>query len=224
MKESLEISARTVEEAIQKALERLGVTREEIEVTVVKEGKSGILGLGAEEAVIQVTQIVPEGNRVDTAEVVRGILEKLLDLMGVDASIKMEMAPIVDDEEDGEASGAVILNVEGEDLGILIGRRGQTLASLQYLVRLIAGHQTGSWAPVVIDVEGYKERRYQALQDFAKQMAEQVKAKGSPFSMEPMPPAERRLIHLCLANDPEIYTESAGFGESRRVVIMPKEK
>ncbi|MBI2850684.1 MAG: protein jag [Chloroflexi bacterium] len=220
--ESLEISARTVEEAIQKALDQLGASREEVEVTVVKEGKSGILGLGAEDAVVKITRVVPAGNRVETAEVVRSILEKLLDLMGVDGSIKLETAPVVDDEEDGEAAGAVVLNVEGEDLGILIGRRGQTLASLQYLVRLIAGHQTGSWAPVVIDVEGYKERRYQALQDFARQMAEQVKAKGSPFRMEPMPPAERRLIHLALSNDPDVYTESTGFGESRRVVIMPK--
>lgn len=171
---------------------------------------------------VKITRVVPAGNRVETAEVVRSILEKLLDLMGVDGSIKLETAPVVDDEEDGEAAGAVVLNVEGEDLGILIGRRGQTLASLQYLVRLIAGHQTGSWAPVVIDVEGYKERRYQALQDFARQMAEQVKAKGSPFRMEPMPPAERRLIHLALSNDPDVYTESTGFGESRRVVIMPK--
>jgi spoIIIJ-associated protein len=198
------------------------VTREEVEVTVVKEGKSGILGLGAEDAVVKVTPIVPEGNRAETTDVVKDILEKLLDLMGVDASINLETSPIVDDEEDGEVSGSVVLNVEGEDLGILIGRRGQTLASLQYLVRLIVGHQTGTWAPVVIDVEGYKERRYQALQDFAKQMAAQVKAKRSPFKMEPMPPAERRLIHLALANDPDVFTESTGFGESRRVVIMPK--
>ena len=92
------------------------------------------------------------------------------------------------------------------------------------MVRLIVGHQTDEWVPIIVDVEGYKERRYQALQDFARQMAEQVKANGSPFKCEPMPPAERRLIHLALVNDPDVFTESTGFGESRRVVIMPKDK
>lgn len=206
-------------------MDQLGVSREEVEVTVVKEGKAGILGLGAEDAVVKVTPlVVPEGNREEAPEVVRGILEKLLDLMGVEASIKLQTAPVVDTEENGEASGALVFDVEGEDLGLLIGRRGQTLDCLQYLVRLIVGHQTDTWTPIVIDVEGYKQRRYQALQDFARQMAEQVKAKGSPFSMEPMPPAERRLIHLALANDPDVYTESSGQGESRRVVILPKGK
>lgn len=220
--ETLEISAKTVEEAIQKALGQLGASREEVEITVVKEGKSGILGLGAEEAVVRVTTLEPNGNRSDTPEVVKEVLERLLDLMGVDGSISPESSAVVDSEEDGEASGALSFNVVGDDLGILIGRRGQTLACLQYLVRLIVGHQTDEWVPIIIDVEGYKERRYQALQDFARQMADQVKAKGSRFTCEPMPPAERRLIHLALADDPDVATESTGFGESRRVVILPK--
>ncbi|OGO21750.1 MAG: hypothetical protein A2Z28_05565 [Chloroflexi bacterium RBG_16_51_9] len=222
--ESLEISARTVEEAIKRALDQLGVSREEVEITVVKEGKGGILGLGAEEAVVRVTTVVPEGNRNEAPDLVKGVLEKLLDLMGVDCTIVPENAPVVDSEEDGEVASAVAFNIEGDDLGILIGRRGQTLDCLQYVVRLIVGHQTDEWVPIIVDVEGYKERRYQALQDFAKQMAEQVKAKGTPFRCEPMPAAERRLVHLALADDPDVYTESTGFGESRRVVIMPKEK
>jgi spoIIIJ-associated protein len=136
---------------------------------------------------------------------------------------RSQSAPVVDSEEDGEVRGAVAFNIVGDDLGILIGRRGQTLDCLHYVVRLIVGHQTDEWVPIVIDVEGYKERRYQALQDFARQMAEQVKAKGTPFKCEPMPPAERRLIHLALADDPDVSTESTGFGESRRVVILPKD-
>ncbi len=209
-------------EAVQKALEELRVGRDEVEVTVVREGKSGILGIGAEEAVVRVKRMVPQGNRDEAPEVVKKVLEKLLDLMSVDGIIKPQASPVVDNEEDGEIRGALAFNIEGNDLGILIGRRGQTLASLQYVVRLIVGHQTNEWVPIIIDVEGYKARRYKALQDFAHQMAEQVKAKGSPFRCEPMPPAERRLIHLALADDPDVYTESTGTGESRRVVILPK--
>ncbi|HLB28125.1 MAG TPA: RNA-binding cell elongation regulator Jag/EloR [Dehalococcoidales bacterium] len=220
--ESLEINAKTVEEALQRALGQLGVSRDEVEVEVVKEGKSGILGIGAENAVVKVTVLEPDGNRDETPEVVRKVLEKLLDLMEIDATIKASSTPVVDNEEDGEASGALAFDVEGDDLGILIGRRGLTLASLQYLVRLIVGHQTDEWVPIIIDVEGYKARRYAALQDFARQMAEQVKTKGSPFRCEPMSPAERRLVHLALANDPDVSTESTGQGESRRVVILPR--
>lgn len=219
--ESLEISAKTVDEATRLALEQLGVTRDEVEVTVIKEGKSGILGLGAEEAVVRVTLLVPEGNRVEAPDVVKQVLEKLLDLMGVDGSAVPQASQVVagEDEEGGKA---IAFNIEGEDLGILIGRRGQTLDCLQYLVRLIIGHQTNEWVPILIDVERYKERRYKALEDFARQMAEQVRAKGAPFKMEPMPPAERRLIHMALADDPDVFTESTGFGEARRVVILPK--
>jgi spoIIIJ-associated protein len=193
-----------------------------VEITVIKEGKSGILGLGAEDAVVRVTVIEPDGNRDDSPDMVKSVLEKLLDLMGIDCTIVPQSAPIVDSEEDGEVANAVSFNITGDDLGILIGRRGQTLDCLQYVVRLIVGHQTDDWVPIIIDVEGYKARRYQALQDFAHQMAEQVKAKGSPFKCEPMPAAERRLIHLALAKDPDVFTESTGFGESRRVVINPK--
>jgi spoIIIJ-associated protein len=219
--ESLEVSAKSVDEAIQRALEQLGVSRDEVEVTVVKEGKSGILGLGAEEAVVRVTPLVPDGNRDEIAEVVKGIIEKLLDLLGVDGTVVSQAAPVVEGENE-PATGAIAFNILGNDLGILIGRRGQTLACLQYLVRLIVGHQRNTWMPTIIDVEGYKERRYRGLQDFARQMAEQVKTKRTPFRCEPMPPAERRLIHLALANYPGVFTESTGQGESRRVVIMLK--
>jgi spoIIIJ-associated protein len=222
--ESLEMSGRTVEEAIQKALDQLGVSREEAEITVLKEGKSGILGIGSEEAMVRVTPLVPAGNRDDAPDLVRGVLEKLMDLLGVDCSIVPGSSPIVDSEEDGEVKDAVTLNIVGDDLGILIGRRGQTLDCLQYVVRLIVGHQTDEWVPIIVDVEGYKERRYHALQDFARQMAEQVKAKGVSFNCEPLPAAERRLVHLALADDPDVYTESAGFGESRHVVIIPRQR
>ena len=215
---SLETSGRTVEEAIQKALETLNLSREKVEITVLKEGKQGILGLGSEEAMVRVEPLASEPDNMD--EVAREVLEMLLTRMGVTASVECQTKP---PEEEG--TGEVItLDVSGDDLGILIGRRGQTLSSLQYVVRLILAHQTQARVPIVIDVEGYKQRRYEALQALAQRMAEQVKAKGRPFTLEPMLAYERRIIHLALADDPDVTTESVGEGETRKVVIMPREQ
>lgn len=213
--ESLEMSGKTVEEATHRALEQLGVGREEVEVEVVKEGRGGILGLGAEEAVVRVS-LKPKP-QADVAQVAKDVSEKLLGLMGLDSSVEAETQT----QEGEEAS--VILNIKGDDLGILIGRRGQTMSAIQYIIRLIVGHQTDKWVPIIIDIEGYKQRRNEALQAFARQMAEQVKTRKAPFTMEPMPAYERRLIHLALANNPDVTTESIGEGEERKVVIMPKE-
>jgi len=218
---SLEISAPTVEAAIQKALEQLGVSREKAEVIVVKEGKSGILGLGAEEAVVRVRSLVMEPEeRSEIVGVAREALESLLVRMGVEASVVSEVEPPL--EQGTEASEVITINVTGDDLGILIGRRGQTLAALQHMVRLIVAHQIKARVPIVIDVEGYKQRRYSALQALAGRMAEQVKERQKQFALEPMPAYERRIIHLTLADDPDVITESTGMGEVRKVVIMPK--
>jgi spoIIIJ-associated protein len=112
--------------------------------------------------------------------------------------------------------------VVGDDLGILIGRRGQTLSCLQYVVRIIVGHQKNVWLPIVIDVEGYKQRRCNALQTMALRIADQVTQKREPFALEPMPAFDRRVIHMTLADHPEVITESSGEDEARRVVIVPK--
>ncbi|MFC1945617.1 protein jag [Chloroflexota bacterium] len=123
--------------------------------------------------------------------------------------------------EEGEGT-SVVLEIEGEDLGILIGRRGQTLAALQYVVRLVVNSKTGSKLPIVIDVEGYKRRRYEALRAFAWRMADEVRAKRVPFTMEPMSAFERRVVHLALADDIDVITQSTGQGDMRKVVIVPK--
>lgn len=146
------------------------------------------------------------------------VLEKLLSLMEIDASVVPATGFIADEAVDASSA----LNVEGEDPGILIGRRGETLAALQYIVRIIVGHQTDTRLPIIIDVEGYKQRRYEALRALAWRMAEQVMATESPFTMEPMSAFERRIIHLTLADHPGATTESTGFGEARKVVILPK--
>jgi spoIIIJ-associated protein len=220
MMESLEVRAKTVEEAIQEALNQLGVSREEVEVSVISEGKSGILGLGADEAVVKVTPLEVISAE-DMADEVLSIINNMLSLLDVEGSAVLQPPPLVEGEEPAES---VSVNIEGDDLGILIGRRGQTLSCLQYIVRLIVGHQKRSWIPIIIDVEGYKVRRYEALQAFARQMAEQVKSRESSFTLEPMPAYERRIIHLALADNPDVITESIGQGESRRVVILFKEK
>ena len=170
---------------------------------------------------VKVTPLVPVPES-DVGEAAREALETLLALMGVVCSIVPQTQPVIEGEQ--EATASVALNIEGEDLGILIGRRGQTLSCLQYIVRLIVGHQTRAWVPIVIDVEGYKQRRYQALQAFAQHTAEQVKTKGTSSTLEPMSAYERRIIHLALADHPDVTTESTGLGEARRVVIMPKEQ
>ena len=192
-----------------------------MEGTVVKEGKHGILGMGAEEARVRVRLLVGvPGEESNIAEAAKGVLETLLARMGVVASVVSQTKPPVEGGE--EASSVITLDVTGDDLGILIGRRGQTLSSLQYIVRLIVAHQAKAWVPIVIDVEGYKQRRYGVLQALALRMAEQVKVKGSPFTLEPMPAYERRIIHITLADDPDVTTESIGEGEARKVVIMPR--
>ncbi len=209
--EELEISSKTVEKAIQKALDKLGVSREQVDVTIVSEGRAGILGVGAEEARIRVRTLVPGGDREsDLAEAAKHVLETLLAMVGINASVaQTDTSPIT-------------INIRGDDLGILIGRRGQTLACLQYIVRLVVSHRVGTSLPIVIDVEGYKERRNQALQDLAYRIAEKVKLKKMPFALEPMPAYERRIIHLTLAEHPDVTTQSIGEGEVRKVVIQPK--
>ena len=220
--ESLEISAKTVEEATQHALERLGLSRDEVEVAILKEGRTGVLGLGAEEATISVRPLVPmpeeEG---DIAEAAKGVTERLITAMGVSASVVPYAEPLVEGAE--AATTPVAFNIKGDDLGILIGRRGQTLSCLQYIVRLIVSHQMKVDVPITIDVEGYKQRRLESLRALAQRLAEQVRVKKVPFTLEPMPAYERRIIHLTLAGHPDVDTHSIGFGEARKVVIAPKE-
>jgi spoIIIJ-associated protein len=220
--ENLEISAKTVEEATQKALTQLNVGLDEVEITVLNEGKGGILGLGSEDARIQVRVIHPNTDEENAKQIAKDILENLLAKMGLEAKISVESPKTLPvDEEEAEP---VVFNIIGDDLGILIGRRGQTLDALQYFVRLITSRKTQSKTPIVIDIEGYKERRYEDLRVLAANVANQVKVKGSPVRLEPMSAYERRIIHLTLANDTDVKTESTGEGNLRRVVVSPKRK
>ncbi|MBI4287037.1 MAG: protein jag [Chloroflexi bacterium] len=177
-----------------------------------------MLGLGAEEARISVRS-VSAATTADVPKVARDILSELLEKMGVKASVEIVEPPLASMTPD---SKVVALDITGDDLGILIGRRGQTLMSLQYLINLLVSHKTKARVPVMVDVEGYKRRRYEALQSLAERLADQVKSTKRAVTLEPMPANERRIIHLALSNDPEVTTQSVGAGEGRKVVIAPK--
>ncbi len=154
-------------------------------------------------------------------EATRQVLEELLRLMDLPAKVSVsDEFTVTDDNGDVVSVG---LNIEGEDLGIIIGRRGLTMVSLQQIVRLIMAHKMQVRVPIVLDVENYKQRRCEGLRIMAMRLAEQVRTKKTPFSMEPMPAFERRVVHVALAGHPDVTTESTGFGESRKVVIIPKQ-
>jgi spoIIIJ-associated protein len=153
-------------------------------------------------------------------EEAKKVLEELLRLMDLPSEVKLsEEFTVVGANGDAASVG---LNIEGEDLGILIGRRGQTMVSLQHIVRLIMSHKMDVKIPIVLDVEGYKQRRCEGLRTLAKKLADQVRTRRVPFTMEPMTAFERRVIHLALADYPDVTTESTGEGEGRKVVIIPK--
>ena len=179
------------------------------------------MGLGVEEARVRVRPLLEmTAIKNDLVKMAEEILRALLAKLGISASVESQAeAP----EEGGkEIPASTTFNIKGDDLGILIGRRGQTLFCLQFIVRLIVAHKTKTWVPINIDVEGYKNRRYQALQALATRLAEQVRIKKVPFTLKPMLAAERRIIHLTLVEHHAVTTESVGEGEARRVVISPK--
>ncbi len=160
----------------------------------------------------------------EITEKARQIIRDLLDKMGVEARVEVEESEYVMPNEEGEEGHAQVVNIIGEELGILIGRRGQTLNTLQYLIRLMLAQQEKEFYPVVIDVNNYRQRRYDALCSMAFHMAEQVKEKKMPFSLEPMPAFDRRIVHLILSKHPEVTTQSIGVGEARKVVIVLREE
>lgn len=217
--EEVEIAAKTVEEAIQLALDELGLDRDQVEVTVVKKGKTGILGLGSEEAVVRVKPLSSPTPVEDAAPAAKEILDDLLKSMKIEA--RVEISPEVPAEAH---AGSIGLEIRDRDLGILIGRRGQTLSSIQYLVNVLLAHRIKATKPVFVDVEGYKKRRYEALRSLAERMAERVSRTGQAITLEPMPAHERRIIHLALSNSETVKSQSIGEGEGRKIMILPKQR
>jgi len=220
--ESLEVSAKTIEEAIERGLQQLGLTREQVETVVLNKGRSGFLGMGAEEAVVRLTPLVPARGESDLPSTAKAALEEILSRMKLKAHV--ELRTDVQQEEGESGIPPIALEVDGEDLGILIGRRGETLAALQYILRLIVAHQEKARVPLTVDVEGYKQRRYGSLRELALRMAQQAVSTRQSRTLEPMPADERRIVHLALSVNPDVVTQSVGEGELRKVVIMPRKR
>lgn len=291
--DAVEAEGRTVNEATDKALEELGLSRAEVDVEVLSEGRPRLLGFRGEPARVRVTprpapvvmerpapsrrtsivedeaeledeedeEEYDEGNEGDEDEdededeeeyedddeplppellrpaprvaaapvehipadpadvaVAVEVLENLIKLTGLEAGVTPR-----EPETAGDGIGMIqaVLDVDGDDLGLLIGRRGQTLSSLQYLLNLIVAKQINKRVAFGVDVDGYRRRREESLVNLAKRTAARVRGTGRSVTLEPMPPSERRIVHLTLADDPNVMTVSIGEGEERKVAITP---
>ena len=208
------MTARTVEEAIELALKELDVDRDEAEVEILSRGKSGFLGIGAELARVRVTKISGGGGG-NAAALATDAVSKILQAAGVNVSRTLRAA------NDPEVGGPII-DLTGEDSGLLIGRRGQTLQALQFLVNLIVRKNLGENVRVLLDVERYRQRQETSLRDMATKVAARVAQTNRSVTLEPMPPADRRIVHTTLTDHPGVTTESAGIGDNRKVTISPK--
>jgi spoIIIJ-associated protein len=164
-------------------------------------------------------EVMAEMEQSMEGEIGSEVLSEMLTLMGIHAEV--ELASGDELAEDGEPAPPV-LNITGDDLGILIGRRGETLRALQYLLRLMVSHRIKHWTNLIVDVESYRVRRQQALVNLANRVAERVAQSGRTQALEPMPAYERRIVHMALRNHPQVRTQSVGEGERRKVTIIPR--
>lgn len=208
--EFMEFSAKTVQDAITNACQHFTVTSDNLEYEVVEEGSSGFLGFNAKPAIIKARVLVKEISVEDKA---KEFLKDVLGAMDIEAVVEATYS-----EE--EKTLEVVLN--GEDMGVLIGKRGQTLDSLQYLVSLVVNKGTAEYIRVKVDTENYRERRKLTLENLAKNIAFKVKRTKRSVTLEPMNPYERRIIHSALQNDRYVTTHSEGEEPFRKVVVSLK--
>lgn len=246
MEQFVEVTGETVEEAVQTGLSQLGVGPNDVLVEVMEEPTRGVFGIGAKPARVRLKLLrtveqdepveadesladdldadiieVADGQDMSSlsdGEVAKQVLAEILDTMELSGEIEVMRA---DASQPGEQAPWLV-NVEGEQLNVLIGRRGETLASLQYIVRLIVSRRIQRRANVVVDVSGYKSRRSDRLEQLAMRMADEAVKQERTISLEPMPPNERRIVHLTLRDRQDVITESTGEGDSRKVTIIPK--
>lgn len=205
--EFIEISAKTVDDAITEALVKLGTTSDRIEYEVIEKGSAGFIGIGRKDAVIKVRK------KYTVEDDTREFLSKVFDAM----DLKVEI--MIDKPED---SNVVSVELKGDDMGVLIGKRGQTLDSLQYLTNLAVNKHAENYVKVKIDTEDYRKRRRETLENLARNIAYKVKRTKRPVSLEPMNPFERRVIHSTLQNDKFVTTHSEGEEPYRHVVVTLK--
>lgn len=218
--EKIEKTAATVEEALDAALEELGVSEQEADVDIVQEPKGGLLGLGSKEAVVRVSvkkadQELSEDELDEQADIATDFLQDLLDKMDLDADVEPHF---VDGIMYVEIWGA-----EGDDeMGILIGRHGSVLDGMQELVKVIVGHRTGTRCRLVVDVEDYQKRRRSRLVSKAKDAAKRAQRSGRPEKLEPMNAFERKIVHDVISSIRGVESESEGEEPDRRVVVKKK--
>lgn len=203
----IEVSAKTVNDAITEACQRLTVTSDKLEYEVVEEGSSGFLGIGSKPAVIKARV------KCSVEDKAKDFLKEVFDAMN--------LAVIIDVKYD-EAENSMDIDLSGDEMGVLIGKRGQTLDSLQYLVSLVVNKDMDNYIRVKVDTENYRQRRKETLENLAKNIAYKVKRTKRPVSLEPMNPYERRIIHSALQNDRYVTTHSEGEEPFRRVVVSLK--
>ena len=203
-------SAKTVEDAITQASVALGVTSDKLEYEVLEKGSSGLLGIfGVKPAVIKARK------KVTVLDEGREFLEKVFDKMNMDVTIDMKY---------NEEEKSVSINLIGGDMGVLIGKRRQTLDSLQHLVSLVINKHSEDYLRVKLDTENYRERRKETLENLAKNIAYKVKRTRRPVSLEPMNPYERRIIHATLQDDRYVVTKSEGEEPFRHVIVLLKKE
>ena len=208
--EYIEISAKTLNEAITEACQKLGVTSDRLDYQVIEEGSAGFLGIGSKPAIIKAAVKVEE---MSVEEVAENFLNDIFTAMKMNVTVEVKYQ-----EEDKTMD----IELSGEEMGVLIGKRGQTLDSLQYLVSLVVNRETEDYVRVKVDTEDYRQRRKETLENLAKNIAYKVKKTRRPVSLEPMNPYERRIIHSALQNDKYISTHSEGDEPFRRVVVTYK--
>lgn len=218
----LVVSGPTIEAAIQAGLAQLGVPREAVEIEVLDPGHSGFLGLGAREArvrlIVRQAPAPPTPSPEQIEEVLAEAVSGLLGSLGLSATLSIAQETVEGPEGQGDHPLWVV-RLEGPAVARLIGHHGRTLYAFQTLVRAIVARRLGGFIPLIVDINGYRARRAEALRRLALKKAEQVMATGRPLELEPMPAAERRIIHLALKDHPKVTTYSIGEGEERRVVI-----
>jgi len=239
-KATLEVIAPSVDEAVEKGLDQLGLPRDAVDVEILDEGQGGFLGIGNRQVRIRMTlmdQVDENKQEIETVDFEEEpeefadefekakykalrIVKTLLAKMKVKASVS---ARIMEPEDDHDEQ-MVIVEITGKDLSILIGRRAETLNALQYITSLMLNQQLDHWMPLIIDVQGYRFRRERQLRQMARRAADQVVATSRKQVLEPMPPNERRIIHIELRYHPFVTTESVGEEPTRKITIFLKPK
>ena len=208
--EFIEVSAKTVSDAITEACQKLGVTSDKLEYEVVEEGSTGFLGIGSKPAVIKAAVKQEELSVEDKA---KNFLKDVFEAMNLTVVVDVKYDDIENNMD---------IDLSGDEMGVLIGKRGQTLDSLQYLVSLVVNKDVDNYIRVKVDTENYRQRRKDTLENLAKNIAYKVKRTRRSVSLEPMNPYERRIIHSALQNDKYVTTHSEGDEPFRKVVVTLK--